>query len=154
MRIYLSGPLFTEAERRWNRQLAAALEDRMTGAEVILPQDFTFDNSFNDPRDFPKIFETCLRTLREADVVVAVLDGPDVDSGTALELGVAYERGMPIIGVRTDYRESQERGVNLIVAQACTELLRSMSFAEDTTLLAKDLAAKIVAALRRAGKTG
>ncbi|MFO8006972.1 MAG: nucleoside 2-deoxyribosyltransferase [Candidatus Brocadiia bacterium] len=152
MNIYLSGPLFTQAERRWNRELAAALRRRISGAEVFLPQDIKFGSSYNVARDFPHIFDACIDALREADVVVAVLDGPDADSGTALELGIAYERGIPIIGVRTDYRESQDRGLNLVVAGACTELLREMSFAEDSTQLAKDLAGKIVAALKRAGE--
>ena len=149
MRIYLSGPLFTQAERRWNRQLAAELEQRIAGAQVILPQDFKVGSSYNNPKNFPKIFDACLDALREANVVVAVLDGPDVDSGTALEMGVAHELGIPIIGVRTDFRESQDRGVNIVVAAACATLLREMSFGEDLTQLAKDLAGKIVAALKR-----
>ncbi|MHC4480430.1 MAG: nucleoside 2-deoxyribosyltransferase [Planctomycetota bacterium] len=150
MKIYLSGPLFTQVERRWNRLLAAGLEERIAGAEVILPQDFKFGQSYNDPRDFPKIFQACIEGVREADVMVAVLDGPDVDSGTALEMGVAYERGIPIIGVRTDYRESQDRGVNLVAAGACAQILREMSFGEDLDQLVRDLCGKIVAALKKA----
>jgi nucleoside 2-deoxyribosyltransferase len=149
MNIYLSGPLFTQAERRWNRDLARELEARIAGARVILPQDFKVGSSYNNPRDYAHIFRACLEALSQADAVVAVLDGPDVDSGTALELGVAYERGVPIIGVRTDFRESQDRGVNLVVAGACATLLREMSFGEDLTQLARDLAGKIVAALKR-----
>jgi nucleoside 2-deoxyribosyltransferase len=136
-------------ERRWNRMLAAGLEQRIAGAEVILPQDFKFDQSYNRPADFPRIFDACIQGVRRADCMVAVLDGADVDSGTALEMGVAYERGIPIIGVRTDYRESQKQGVNLVVAEACTELLREMSFGEDLDQLLKDLVGKIVAALKR-----
>ena len=153
MRIYLAASLFSQVERRWNRALARGLEERIVGAQVLLPQDFQFGQSYNNPKDFPRIFRACLDKVREADVMVAVLDGPDVDSGTALEMGVAYERGIPIVGIRTDYRESQDRGVNLIVAGACAELLREMSFGEDLEQLIKDLAGKIVAALRRTGKS-
>ena len=149
MKVYLSAPLFTESQRRWNRTLGAALQERIAGAEVVLPQDFKFGASYNNPKDFPRIFQACMDAMRGCDVMVAVLDGADVDSGTALEMGAAYERGIPIIGLRTDYRESQDRGVNLIVAGACTEILREMSFGEDTALLVKDLAGKIVAALKR-----
>ncbi|MHC4592657.1 MAG: nucleoside 2-deoxyribosyltransferase [Planctomycetota bacterium] len=152
MRIYISAPLFSQGERQWNRKLASELEKRIAGAQVILPQDFKFGQSYNDPRDFPRIFHACVEAVREADVMVAVLDGPDVDSGAALEMGIAYERGIPIIGVRTDYRESQDRGVNLVAAGACTEVLREMSFGEDIEQLVKDLAGKIVAALKRTQK--
>jgi len=150
MNIYLSAPLFTESQRRWNRELALCIEERLAGARVILPQDFKVGSSYNDARDFPHIFRACVDGLREADAVVAVCDGPDVDSGTAFEMGIAYEMGLPIVGLRTDYRESQERGVNLMISGACTEFLRLMSFGEDTALLAKDLCAKIVAAVKKA----
>jgi len=154
MRIYLAGPLFTQGQRMWNRTLAAALEERIAGAGVTLPQDFQFDGAFNRSSDFPRIFRGCLDALKEADLVVAVLDGPDVDSGTAFEVGYARATGIPVIGVRTDYRESQDRGLNLMLSQGCTELLREMSFAEDVTMLARDLAGKIVAAARRIERTG
>jgi nucleoside 2-deoxyribosyltransferase len=152
MNIYLSGPLFTQAERRWNRDLAREIEARIAGARVILPQDFKVGSSYNNPRDFPHIFRACLDALAEADAVVAVLDGPDVDSGAALEMGVAYGKGIPIIGVRTDFRESQDRGVNVVIAGACAALLREMSFGENVEQLAKDLAGKIVAALKAKGE--
>ncbi|HTC81514.1 MAG TPA: nucleoside 2-deoxyribosyltransferase [Acidimicrobiia bacterium] len=44
------------------------------------------------------------RLLAEADAVLAVLDGPDVDSGTAAEIGWAAAQGRPVIGLRTDFR--------------------------------------------------
>jgi nucleoside 2-deoxyribosyltransferase len=149
MKIYLSAPLFTQVERRWNRMLAGALEEHIEGAEVILPQDFKFSDSFNRAEDFPQLFDACLETLEEADLVVGVLDGPDVDSGTSFEIGYAYALGIPVIGIRTDYRQSQDRGLNLMLAQCCDELLRAMSFSEDLEQLVKDLTGKIVAALKK-----
>ena len=38
--------------------------------------------------------------------MVAVLDGPDVDSGTAAEIGFASALGKPIVGYRSDLRLS------------------------------------------------
>ena len=154
MRIYLSAPLFTQVQRRWNRMLASELEERIAGAEVILPQDFKFDDAYNKRADFPKLFRSCVDSLDEADLVVAVLDGPDADSGVAFELGYAHARGIPIIGIRTDFRESQDRGLNLMLSQSCTELLRAMSFNEELGQLVKDLSGKIVAALRKIEKRG
>lgn len=149
MKIYLSAPLFTQFERRWNRRLATELTERIEGAEVIMPQDFRVSDSFNRPEDFPRLFDTCLESLEEADVVVGVLDGADVDSGTAFEVGYAYALGLPVIGIRTDYRQNQDRGLNIMLAQCCTELLRAMSFSEDIDQLVKDLSGKIVAAMRK-----
>ena len=79
MKIYLSGPLFTQIQRRWNRLLAAGLEDRIAGAEVILPQDFKFGQSYNDPQDFPSIFRACIESLREAGIDPVIYDGVRVE---------------------------------------------------------------------------
>jgi nucleoside 2-deoxyribosyltransferase len=57
------------------------------------------------------------RLLAEADAVLAVLDGPDVDSGTAAEIGWAAAHDTPVIGLRTDFRlaDHEAAAVNLQV---------------------------------------
>lgn len=42
----------------------------------------------------------------DADILVANLDGSDVDSGTAAEIGFAFANGKTIIGYRGDFRNS------------------------------------------------
>jgi nucleoside 2-deoxyribosyltransferase len=56
-----------------------------------------------------------------ADGVLAVLDGTDVDSGTAAEIGYAAARGLPIIGIRLDLRRTGDPGaiVNAQVEHFC-----------------------------------
>jgi len=41
-----------------------------------------------------------------ADGVLAILDGVDVDSGTAAEIGFAAAKNKPIVGLRLDLRQS------------------------------------------------
>jgi nucleoside 2-deoxyribosyltransferase len=48
------------------------------------------------------------RAIEQSQVVVAVLDGPDVDSGTASEVGYAAALGKRIIGYRGDFRLSSD----------------------------------------------
>jgi nucleoside 2-deoxyribosyltransferase len=50
--------------------------------------------------------------------VLAILDGPDVDSGTAAEIGFAAALKIPVVGLRSDKRQSGENdgvSVNLQV---------------------------------------
>ena len=49
--------------------------------------------------------------------MLAVLDGPDVDSGTAAEIGWAAAHDTPVIGLRTDFRlaDHEAAAVNLQV---------------------------------------
>jgi nucleoside 2-deoxyribosyltransferase len=58
-----------------------------------------------------------IAAIRSADLLAANLDGQEVDSGTAAELGFATGVGVRCFGLRTDLRESGETGfaVNLQV---------------------------------------
>jgi nucleoside 2-deoxyribosyltransferase len=139
LRIYLAGPVFTLAERRLNRQLAAALEEQLPGAAVILPQDFKYNERFNDARAFGHIYKCCLEAIDSAQLVLAWLDGPDADSGTSFEVGYAVAKNIPVIGIRTDFRLSQERGVNVMLSRACAAFVLRPSFDEDLPGLARNI---------------
>ncbi|MEI7744540.1 MAG: nucleoside 2-deoxyribosyltransferase [Chloroflexota bacterium] len=97
MKLYLAGPLFTTPERDWNTALAAVLV--AAGHEVFLPQA----HEAPEPTG-PAIFRKDLEGLDWAEGVVAVMDGPDPDSGTCWECGYAYARNKPVVLVRTDFR--------------------------------------------------
>lgn len=46
--------------------------------------------------------------IESSDAMLGVLDGSDVDSGTAAEIGFAAALGKLVVGLRTDYRRSGE----------------------------------------------
>ena len=154
MRVYLAAPLFAQHERKWNRELAELLAERLKlhgklnadDVEVVLPQDFRDRGRYNDRKRLQVLFEKCTEAVRSADVIVACLDGPDVDSGVAFEMGYAHALGKPVVGVRTDFRQLQERGVNLMCSRPCTEYVCRMSFDEDPRHVADELARKVLAA--------
>ena len=95
LRLYFASPLFSSPERCWNADVAAAL--RAAGHEVFLPQE-------QEPgKDAAGIFATDVGGIDWADGIVAIVDGPDPDSGTSWEVGYAF-RKKPIVLVRTDFR--------------------------------------------------
>ncbi len=136
MRIYLAAPLFTQVQRAWNRALAQTIVRAGTDWEITLPQDFRAEGRFNDARHYPALFRRCLEALGACHVVLAVLDGADVDSGTAFELGYARALGKSIVGLRTDYRPGADHGVNLMCARACDYRIREFAFQENPKPLA------------------
>lgn len=152
LKVYLSAPIFSQSQRQWNRRLASALAAAMPGLTVILPQDFRVEDRFNDPRTFESIYRRCTGEIAAADALIAVLDGPDADSGTAFEAGFAAARGVPVIGVRTDYRAGQDRGTNLMLGRACARFVFNMSFREDTDDLAADIVRKLKQQFAAKGK--
>jgi len=123
MKIYLAAPLFTVAERMFNKALALELEG--LGYEVFLPQE-----DVNNDSESEQIFEECLDNVRESDVVLAVLDGLQADAGVCVEMAIAYECGKTVIGLRTDFRPGAEgdSGVNIMVGGICDDVLNWAEF--------------------------
>jgi nucleoside 2-deoxyribosyltransferase len=143
MKIYLAGPLFTQAERRWNRELAAALTKLKPDLEIILPQDV--ETEFRDDRsDFTAIFRRNVESIEISDAIVAILDGSDSDSGTAWECGYAFAKDKPVIGVRTDLRVSENENLNAMLSQS-SDVVFQESLNEDIVELSK----KIIGRLER-----
>ncbi len=143
LKVYLAAPLFTQTERMANRTLAAGIESELPGANVILPQDFKVSGKYNDKKNYRVLFGKCLEAIDTADALVAILDGADADSGVGFEVGYAYARRVPVIGVRTDYRAGQDRGVNVMLSQAAGRFVFDMAFQESPATLARDVVAKL-----------
>jgi len=55
--------------------------------------------------------------IEKCDLVIAVVDGTDVDSGTAAEIGYAAALGKKILGYRSDFRRSGDNEGSLINLQ-------------------------------------
>ncbi|HUY72849.1 MAG TPA: nucleoside 2-deoxyribosyltransferase [Gaiellaceae bacterium] len=126
MQIYLAAPLFSQAERDWLDRLAETL--RGEGFECFVPHEHFDDIAELTPDE---IYRVDGNGLRASNVLLAWLDGPMVDDGTAAEIGAFAElcrtdrdryRGM--IGLVTDLRLERRRGnapgdgINLFVAGA------------------------------------
>ena len=123
MQIYFAGPLFTPYERGYIDECAARL--RADGFDVFVPHEHELAQAETTPG---WIFSKDMDGLGPAQAVLAVLDGPMVDDGTACEIGIFYalQRADPakkgVIGLLTDLRGSrgESSGVNLFV-QGCIE---------------------------------
>ncbi len=115
--LYLASPLgFAESTRPFLADLVARLRAVTT---VINPwDDVRFVEEFAELALVDRVAERDRRLARinaelgqanvqsidEVDAVFAVLDGVDVDSGTAAEIGYAFAKGKRVCGLRTDFR--------------------------------------------------
>lgn len=124
MRVYFAGPLFTQYERSYIDDCAARL--REAGIEVFVPHENALAAGDTTAAT---IFAKDWKGLEDANAVVALLDGPTVDDGTACEIGIFYalmqadatKKG--IVGLLTDLRASlghEGHGLNLFVL-GCVE---------------------------------
>lgn len=130
MRVYLAGPLFTLAER-WFMAHLRDLAGALRGVEAVWPGDLFPAEALAALGEAAKhhIFKGCVDALDGCDLVVAVLDGPAVDDGTAWEVGYAYARGLPAWGLRTDFRNAGDTDrslVNCMIECACQAIHRDL----------------------------
>ena len=131
--IYLAAPLFSEAEREFNRKLRDQVIER--GFSVFLPQEDSNDTT--DMRHEEKqsyIFNENLKAIDNSDIIIAVLDGgSDVDSGTAWELGYAFANKKTVLALKTDFRTLGSEGiVNLMIEISIDSLSTDISGLMDT----------------------
>jgi nucleoside 2-deoxyribosyltransferase len=145
MLIYLAAPVFSQSERIYNRQLAKLLEAKLPNSKIILPQDFRVGDaaSYNDRRGLTSLFRQCREAMESADLVLAIVDGADTDSGVAYEIGYARAKGKPVVGLRTDYRQLVSKGLNMMLAVGCNEIVCRFSFNERLDDTANALIEKI-----------
>jgi len=115
--VYLAAPLFSEAEKAFNLVISDLLTSHFF--QVYLPQDVGDDNHYRDGEEHKHIFDSHIKALDSTDILVAVIDGADADSGTSWEMGYAYRLGIPVYAVRTDFRiAGHHELVNLMLEQS------------------------------------
>ena len=119
LRCYVASPLgFSDAGRQYyNSVYLPALRDVV---EVIDPWSMTQPQQWIDAeRDgtigdlVAEVGARNVDAIRSADLLAANLDGQEVDSGTASEVGFATGVGVRCFGLRTDLRQSGEAGAHV-----------------------------------------
>jgi nucleoside 2-deoxyribosyltransferase len=133
MRVYLAGPLFSEAEQAFNRSLVDDLES--IGCSVFLPQRDAIDVSKADFKRLSPmqqsraIFESDKSQIYGSDVFLFCLDGRVPDEGASVELGMANAhrefsvRKKLLLGLHTDVRVAFDtRRLNAMIMGALDEV--------------------------------
>ncbi|MEA2863250.1 MAG: hypothetical protein QOC84_1206 [Bradyrhizobium sp.] len=131
MKIYTAGPLgFSEAGRAFHRDYVLP-EVKRLGHEVLDPWTLTDSSGIDAVLRMPygearrdawralnvEIGNNNRAAIDACDLVFAVLDGVDVDSGTAAEIGYAFAKAKPIIGYRGDFRLSADNEGSVVNLQ-------------------------------------
>ena len=129
-KIYIASPLgFTESTLSFMEKLDSSLID--LGFDVINPWKLGDPNAFEEIKRIKdekeriekfkelnfKIGERNEKAINESEIILAILDGVDVDSGTAAEIGYAFAKGKRIIGYRNDFRMAGENCGSIVNIQ-------------------------------------
>ena len=121
--IYIAGPLFNAHERSYLELIASELEG--SGYKCFLPHrdqsgivepELEGTNMSQATKD--KIFNADLTALKDADLIVVLVTGQDIDSGTAAEIGFTYANGKPIITITAYERRFRNLFVDGMITQS------------------------------------
>ncbi len=116
MKAYLANGLFSLGDRLVNERLATAIRQAIPNIELYVPQENDAINDKASYADSLAIAEADLAMLQTSDVLVAVLDGVEIDSGVAAEIGAFSMLNRPIVGVFTDVRQQGRENMMKIEA--------------------------------------
>lgn len=105
MKIYFAGPMFAQADLLYNDHLVKKIRAISEKIDVYLPQENGAINDKTAYADSKMIALADTEKVLESDLLIAVLDGLVIDPGVASEIGVAYAKGIPMIGLYTDTRQ-------------------------------------------------
>ena len=132
-RIYLAGPLFSEAEKSFNRRLRDILAHRYS---VYLPQEdgkllVEMTKKGMDAKKAGRwIFKKDVEEIKKADFLFIILDGRAIDEGSVFELGVSYSLRKKCYGLQTDPRRLLPEGNNPMIQNALTRVFFSIEEVE------------------------
>lgn len=110
-------------ERKYNEYLTSMIREKYPEVEMYVPQEQMGINDKNAYADSIAIAKYDTDALLASDLMVAVLDGAIIDVGVATEIGVAYQAGIPVLGLYTDSR--QQGATNQEKLDALQELAES-----------------------------
>lgn len=99
MKAYIAGKLGTDSERK--RLAEMAFLCKKLGISTFLPhRDIGLIKDFSE---VDKIFKgDIIEGFRDVDILIADLNGLHVGAGTSWEMGYAYAKGIPVIGLKSD----------------------------------------------------
>lgn len=105
MKIYFAGPMFAASDLHYNAMLVKKIRALSPTIEVYLPQENEAINDKTAYADSKMIALADTEEVLASDLLIALLDGSTIDPGVASEIGVAYGKELPIIGLYTDTRQ-------------------------------------------------
>jgi nucleoside 2-deoxyribosyltransferase len=118
-RCYIASPLgFTEPGRRYLADVylpaLAAVVDPVDPWALVTPDEVAAARARGGERELAlAIGRRNTEAIRSCRLLVAQLDGQEVDSGTAAEVGYAAAAGLTCFGWRSDLRQAGEAGVRV-----------------------------------------
>jgi len=122
--IYIAGPLYTEGDRFLLEKIDNIC--KQAGFNTYLPHrdGGLFIRCEESSRKF---FINDLEKLDEISIIIVVLNGSDVDSGTSWEIGYSFSKNKIIIGYIEDSRIYEyNKQLNPMISNSLNKLVKNI----------------------------
>ena len=122
--VYIAGPLYTPHERSYIEEIAQKLEK--LGIITFVPhRDAGLCPPGEESTEF--YFKKDIEYIDKSSIIIAILNGSDVDSGTAFEMGYGFAKGKLIIGLLDDTRiANPKQQINLMIYNSCYNIFNNI----------------------------
>ncbi len=129
MKIYIAGKLRDDSEREFLEKID--LLCKSLGFKTFLPhRDVGLANGIED---VDRIFKgDIIDGFKDIDLLIAILDGLHVGAGTSWEMGYAYAKKIPVIGIKTDEPVSEALEYLSAILIGSAEIVSSLEELEIT----------------------
>ena len=111
--IYIAGPFFNESQRDFLDKIQSRCKELKL--KTYLPYK---DGGVKNKNNSNEIFQKNIENLDKSNLVIAYLTMPEVDAGTAFEIGYAYSKNVKIIGLLDDIRFFNKAQLNLMIEKS------------------------------------
>ena len=112
MKAYLANGLFSESDQLYNKYLAAKIRDNFPNLDLYVPQENAALNDKSGYANSLAIFNGDNFYLDSSDLMIAIIDGVEIDSGVAVEIGrfitlkeFDKSKNRNIFGIYSDIRQ-------------------------------------------------
>ena len=130
-RVYYAASLFNEGERDFNLKVISMI--RELGYSTWFPQEdvgllskFIENDGMTLEQARRHIFDLNIREVQAADLVVFCLDGRVPDEGACIEAGIAWGLDKRIVALKTDFRDGEPGGNNIMIDGIVAEVADSV----------------------------
>lgn len=112
MKAYLANGLFSESDQLYNEYLAEKIRDNFPNLDLYVPQENAALNDKSGYANSLAIFNGDNFYLDSSDLMIAIIDGVEIDSGVAVEIGrfitlkeFDKSKNRNIFGIYSDIRQ-------------------------------------------------
>lgn len=118
-KIYLASPFFNQEEINRMEMVRDILRGK--GLDVFVPNEHQNEHlEFGSMEWREATFKSDMDAIYDCDIMVAILDGNMMDSGTAFEVGVCHELKKPLIAFN-----KKGKSINLMIAQSLHAIINT-----------------------------